>query len=73
MNFRNWKYQKGSSPYSYVSKLRKFNGDEIWMAYFKKTKFFKTEKEAALFVDRICIQLGIEPKNILNRVINNNK
>jgi len=68
-NLRNFKYQKNSSPYSYVAKLLSYDGEERWVALFKKIKLFETEREAALFVDKICIEKGIEPKNILNRVI----
>ncbi len=33
----------------------------------KKHRYFKTEKEAALFVDKKLIELGKEPVNILVR------
>ena len=62
------------SKYRGVTKRRKVssNHDKIWEAshQYKKERWtgrFMTEREAAIAYDRRCIELGLEPVNILKR------
>ena len=70
---RNHKYQKDSSQYKYVAKKICEKGVELWMARYKGTISFATEKEAAIFVDKRLISEGKEPVNILKRINGNSK
>jgi hypothetical protein len=42
-------------------------GVELWIATYKCTITFATEREAAIFVDKKLIAEGKEPLNILTR------
>jgi hypothetical protein len=64
---RNHKYQKKSSKYKYVAKKICERGVELWIATYKCTITFATEREAAIFVDKKLIAEGKEPLNILTR------
>ena len=64
---RNHKYQKKSSKYKYVAKVLGEKGVELWIAKYKCTLSFKTEREAAIYVDKKLISEGKEPINILTR------
>tara|TARA_Y100000389_G_C17315642_1_gene440298 strand:- start:378 stop:578 length:201 start_codon:yes stop_codon:yes gene_type:complete len=60
---------KGKSKYKYVSQ-QELNGELVWRGVFFKNgsgngKTFKTEREAALYVDKKLIENGKEPVNIL--------
>lgn len=62
---------KGKSKYKYVS-CQELNGELVWRGVFLKNgsgngKTFKTEREAALYVDKKLIEQGKEPVNILVR------
>lgn len=59
------KYVECSKTYKYVEKLRK--GERIiWKGVvLGRSKWFDTEREAALFVDKVLIENGKSPVNIL--------
>jgi len=65
---RNHKYLKNSSKYKYVAKKICEKGVERWIATYKCSISFATEKEAAIYVDKKRILEGKEPFNILKRV-----
>jgi len=67
MATHNLKYIEGSKTYKYVSKYKL--GDEIrWLGKVLRTgKTFETEREAALYVDKVLLNKGKEPVNILVR------
>lgn len=56
-----------SSKYKYVAKKICERGVELWIAGYKGTITFKTEKEAAIYVDKRLIADGKEPLNILKK------
>lgn len=60
-----FKYIENSKNYKYVQKYKK--GDKIkWLGKVLRTgKTFETEREAALYVDKVLINKGKEPVNIL--------
>jgi hypothetical protein len=62
-----FKYIENSKTYKYVQKYKE--GDKIkWLGKVLRTgKTFKTEREAALYVDKVLINKGKEPVNILVR------
>lgn len=57
----------GKSKYKYVSQIELSNG--IWWrgAINGTGKSFRTEKEAAIYIDKKLIEKGKEPVNILKR------
>jgi len=64
----NWKRIPKSSKYKYVTKFEGYSGCIRWGARVNAaTKFHKTEKEAAKWVDLKLIEKGKEPVNILVR------
>ena len=57
-----------SKAYKYVYKYRTDTMNITWLGnYGKKMKFFKTEREAAIFVDKALIEAYKEPLNVLIR------
>lgn len=68
--YQKYKYIRGSDKYKYVSLYREKGGDkEIWAANIKgHGNRFKTEKEAALWIDKWLIKNGRNPVNILKKV-----
>lgn len=59
-------YQPKSSKYRYVAKFIGQKGIIRWRANVLNTvKFFKTEREAALAVDKMLLIKGKDPVNIL--------
>ena len=61
----------GGSKYKYVSNIE-VDGDILWRGVFFKNgkgngKSFKTEREAAIYVDKKLIENEKEPINILVR------
>ena len=63
-----YKRVEGSKNYKYVIKLMDSAGNYMFQANCKgRTKVLKTEREAAIMVDKILISEGKEPVNILVR------
>jgi len=58
----------GKSKYKYVSQIELSTG--VWWrgAIFGSGKNFRTEKEAAIYIDKKLIEKGKEPLNILKRM-----
>lgn len=60
-----WKFIKTSDQYKYVS-LQMESDKLVWIASpLKKSKTFDNERDAALYVDKVLIQNGKKPVNIL--------
>ena len=61
------KYIENSKKYKYVQKYKL--GDEIrWLGKVLRTgKTFENERDAALYVDKVLLNKGKEPVNILIR------
>ncbi len=58
----------GKSKYKYVSQIELSTG-VWWRGSINGTgKSFRTEKEAAIYIDKKLIKKGKEPVNILKRV-----
>ena len=63
-----YKYIGTSDKYSYVCKYEDRSGNILWQGKrFNNGKFVKTEREAALNVDKQLLSKGKEPVNILVR------
>ncbi len=63
-----YKRVEGSKNYKYVIKVMDSRGNYMFQANCKgRTKTLKTEREAAIMVDKILISEGKEPVNILVR------
>ncbi len=63
-----YKRVEGSKKYKYVTKIMDAHGNYMFQANCKgRTKVLKTEREAAIMVDKILITAGKEPVNILVR------
>jgi len=62
-----FKYIENSKTYKYVQKYKE--GDKIkWLGKVLRIgKTFETEREAALYVDKVLLNKGKEPVNILVR------
>ena len=60
-----FKYIENSKTYKYVQKYKE--GDKIkWLGKVLRTgKTFETEREAALYVDKVLLNKGKKPVNIL--------
>jgi hypothetical protein len=57
-----------SDTYKYVTKATDMNGKIFWrFRYGNTSKFYNTEKEAAITADKFLIAMGKEPVNILKR------
>ena len=67
MATHDFKYIENSKTYKYVQKYKV--GDKIkWLGKVLRTgKTFETEREAALYVDKVLLNKGKEPVNILVR------
>ena len=59
----------GKSIYKYVIQIMKVDGTYAYqMSVLGVCRIFETEKEAALFVDKVLILKGKKPVNILKRI-----
>jgi hypothetical protein len=59
----------GKSKYKYVLQIMKKDGSYAWqMSVCGICRVFDTEKEAAIKVDKVLIDNGKEPVNVLKRV-----
>ncbi len=69
MNIKDKRRGNVKSKYTCVQGMRRINGKIDWVVNMKGiTKSpFKTEREAAIAVDKILIKKGKEPVNILIR------
>jgi len=65
MAVNDFKYIENSKTYKYVQKYKE--GDKIkWLGKVLRTgKTFETEREAALYVDKVLLNKGKKPVNIL--------
>jgi len=57
-----YKQIEKSKKYKYTYKVMSQHGDYFWSG---KSKIFKTEREAGLYVDKNLIENGKKPVNIL--------
>jgi hypothetical protein len=63
-----WRKFCKSKTYKYVTKSIDMNGKIHWrFRYGNTSKFYETEREAAIAADRFLISIGKEPVNILVR------
>ena len=64
-----WKFINSSDKYKYVSYCMNKEGTYKWAgSRFGATRGFETEREAALFVDKILINKKKKPVNILKKL-----
>ena len=57
----------GKSKYKYVSQIELSTGEWWRGAIYGNGKSFRTEREAAIYIDKRLIEKGKEPVNILVR------
>jgi hypothetical protein len=64
---RNHKRIRKSDSYKYVSLYQCERGVQMWQCEYKCSVRYKTEKEAAIAVDKKLIAEGKSPINVLKR------